>query len=106
LANPDAALRIHWKKYPETKPSNISERTVREARHIFNSRFERTKLEPGAKWGENVPSVWKRMAEISIQQGLIPKDFNVEAAYTNQFISQINNFDQHKIEEVAKSSNQ
>jgi NitT/TauT family transport system substrate-binding protein len=106
LANPDAALRIHWKKYPETKPSSINDQTLREARHIFNSRFDRTKLEPGAKWGENVPAVWKRMADISIQQGLIPKDVNVEAAYTNQFIAEINDFDQKKIEEVAKSANQ
>jgi NitT/TauT family transport system substrate-binding protein len=49
--------------------------------------------------------VWKRMADISSQEGLIPKDFNVEAAYTNQFISKINDFDQKKIEETAKSSN-
>jgi NitT/TauT family transport system substrate-binding protein len=105
LANPDAALRNHWKMYPETKPSVMNDETFREGRHIFNSRFDLTKREPGVKWGENVPAVWKRMADISIQEGLIPKNFNVEAAYTNQFISEINNFDQGKIEEAAKSSN-
>jgi NitT/TauT family transport system substrate-binding protein len=105
LANPDAALRNHWKMYPETKPSTMSDEIFRQGRHIFNSRFDLTKLEPGVKWGENVPAVWKRMADISMQEGLIPKNFDVEAAYTNQFISQINDFDQKKIEETAKSSN-
>ncbi|OYZ97363.1 MAG: hypothetical protein B7X99_14180, partial [Rhizobiales bacterium 17-65-6] len=66
--------------------------------------FNLTKLEPGVKWGENVPAQWKRMADISIEEGLIPKDFDVTAAYTNQFIPKINDFDVKKIEAMAKAS--
>jgi NitT/TauT family transport system substrate-binding protein len=105
LANPDGALRNHWKMYPETKPQVVNDETFRQARRIFDSRFDLTKLEPGVKWGENMPAQWKRMADISIEEGLIPKNFDVNACYTNQFISQINEFDQNKIEAEAKNSN-
>jgi NitT/TauT family transport system substrate-binding protein len=105
LANPDGALRNHWKMYPETKPQEVNDETFRQARRIFDSRFDLTKLEPGVKWGENMPAQWKRMADISIEEGLVPKNFDVSACYTNQFISQINEFDQKKIEADAKGSN-
>lgn len=104
LANPDAALRNHWKMYPETKPQTVNDKTFREARRIFDSRFDLTKLEPGVKWGENVPAQWKRMADIAMEEGLIPKDFDVTAAYTNAFIPQINAFDQKTIEAMAAAS--
>jgi len=45
LANSDAALRNHWKMYPETKPQVVNDETFRQARHIFDSRIELTKLE-------------------------------------------------------------
>jgi NitT/TauT family transport system substrate-binding protein len=105
LANPDGALRNHWKMYPETKPQTVNEETFRQARRIFDSRFDLTKLEPGVKWGENVPAQWKRMADISVEEGLVSKTFDVSTCYTNQFISAINDFDQNKIEQDAKTSN-
>jgi NitT/TauT family transport system substrate-binding protein len=104
LANPDGALRNHWRMYPDTKPAVENEDTFKQARHIFDSRFELTRLENGVKWGENVPAQWKRIADISIQEGLVPKSFDVGAAYTNQFIAEINKFDQPKIEAAAKAS--
>jgi NitT/TauT family transport system substrate-binding protein len=105
LANPDGALRNHWKMYPETKPAEVNDETFRQARRIFDSRFDLTKLEPGVKWGENMPAQWRRMADISIEEGLVPKNFDVSGCYTNQFISQINEFDQKKIEADARGSN-
>jgi NitT/TauT family transport system substrate-binding protein len=104
LTNPDAALRNHWKMYPETKPQVVNDETFRQARRIFDSRFDLTKLEPGVKWGENMPTQWKRLADISIEEGLVPKGFDVNACYTNQLIPQINDFDQKAIEAAAKSS--
>jgi NitT/TauT family transport system substrate-binding protein len=104
LANPDGALRNHWKMYPETKPDVVNDETFKQARHIFDARFNLTTLEPGVKWGENVPAQWKRMAQILIDEGLIPEKFDIDATYTNQFIPQINDFDQKKIEEAAKAS--
>ena len=91
--------------YPDTKPQTVNDETFRQARRIFDSRFDLTKLERGVKWGENMPAQWKRMADISIEEGLVPKNFDISACYTNQFIPQINEFDQKKIEADAKGSN-
>jgi NitT/TauT family transport system substrate-binding protein len=104
LANPDGALRNHWKMYPSTKPDVVNDETFKQARHIFDARFDLTKLEPGVKWGENVPAQWKRMAQMLMDESLIPKTFDVDATYTNQFISQVNDFDSKKVEEAAKAS--
>jgi len=43
-----------------------------------------------------MPAQWKRMADMSIEEGLIPKNFDVSTCYTNQFIPDINQFDQKK----------
>ncbi|MBM3950235.1 MAG: ABC transporter substrate-binding protein [Rhodospirillales bacterium] len=105
LANPDASIRNHWKVYPQTKPQGMDEaEALKKAKHVFLSRFDLMRLEPGVKWGQNVETVWKRMADLAIQEKLIPADFNVAAAYTNRFIDDINRFDAKKIEAMAKQS--
>ena len=63
----------------------VNDESFKQARHIFDARFDLTKLEPGVKWGENVPMQWKRMAQILIDQGLIPQSYDIDATYTNEF---------------------
>ena len=105
LTNPEASIRNHWKVYPQTKPQGVDEaEALAKAKHVFLSRFDLLRLEPGVKWGQNVDAVWKRMADLAIQENIIPKDFNVKAAYTNRFIDDINKFDAKSIETMAKQS--
>lgn len=106
LANPEAAIRNHWKLYPQTKPqSGDDAKALKDARHIYNARFDLMKIEPGAKWGQNVDAKWKTAADLTIREGLVPKDFDIKASYTNEFLDEINKFDANKIAEMAKSSN-
>jgi NitT/TauT family transport system substrate-binding protein len=105
LTNPEATIRNHWKVYPQTKPQgNDPAKALKDAKHIFNSRFELLRLPQGVKFGQNVDSQWQRMAQMAIDEGLIAKDFDVKAAYTNKFIDEINKFDQQRIVEMAKKS--
>lgn len=104
LHNPDGSIRNHWKVYPETKPQEMKEDSLDKARHIFNSRFELLKPEEGQKWGENIPGQWKFTADMAIGENLIPADFDVEAAYTNDLVEEINKFDEKAVIEKAKSS--
>lgn len=104
LENPDAAIRNHWKMYPETKPQNMADDSLDKARHIFNSRFELLKPGEGEKWGESIGAQWKRAADMAITENLIPKDFDVTAAYTNEFIDEINKFDEKGVVEKASNS--
>lgn len=104
LNNPDAAIRNHWKVYPKTKPQQIKEDSLVKARHVFNSRFELLKPSEGEKWGENIVGQWKVTADMAIAEKLLPEDFDVSKAYTNQFIDEINKFDEKAVIEKAKSS--
>jgi NitT/TauT family transport system substrate-binding protein len=105
LANPAAAVRNHWNMYPQTKPQGGDpEKALKDALHIYDARFDLMKQEPGAKWGQNVDAKWKKMAELWIEEGQVPKDFDVSQAYTNQFIEEINTFDRAKIAELAKTT--
>lgn len=105
LTNPEAAIRNHWKVYPQTKPQGVDEaEALKKAKHVFLSRFDLLRLEPGVKWGQSMDAVWKRMADLAIAEKMIPADFNVKAAYTNRYIDDINKFDAKKIEAMAKQS--
>jgi NitT/TauT family transport system substrate-binding protein len=106
LTNPAAAVRNHWKLYPSTKPQSGDEaKALKDAEHVFNSRFELMKLPAGvAKWGTNIDSKWKDLADLTIEQGLLPKDFDVKSSYTNELIDKINDFDNNKYKELAKKS--
>jgi NitT/TauT family transport system substrate-binding protein len=106
LANPSAAIVNHWKLYPATKPQGEDlDKALKEAEHIFQSRFDLIKLPAGqTQWGLNVDSKWKALSELAIEQGLLPKDFDVKTAYTNQFIDEINKFDSDKIRALARKT--
>ena len=106
LTNPAAAVRNHWKLYPSTKPQGGDDaKALKDAEHIFNSRFDLMKLPTGvAKWGTNIDAKWKDLADLAIEQGLLPKDFDVKSSYTNEFIDKINDFDGNKFKELAKKS--
>lgn len=106
LANPAGSVRNHWKLYPSTKPQGAeSEKALNDAKHIFAARFDLMKLPAGTtKWGQNIDAKWKDLADVAIEQGLLPANFDVKSTYTNEFIDKINNFDSKKIEDLAKKS--
>lgn len=106
LANSAGSVRNHWKLYPSTKPQGgESEKAVKDAEHIFAARFNLMRLPAGTmQWGYNSDARWKELANIMTSEGLLPKDFDVKAAYTNQYIDEINKFDRKKIEDRAKNS--
>lgn len=104
LTNPEAAIRKHWEVYPQTKPQAMADDSLAKARHIFNSRFELLKPEEGEKWGQSIDAQWKRAADMAIEEGLIPADFDVTDAYTNEFIDAINDFDADAVVSKAQAS--
>jgi NitT/TauT family transport system substrate-binding protein len=106
FANSSASVRNHWKLYPSTKPQGgDDEKALRDAEHVFDARFDLMKLPPGVtKWGLNIDAKWRELADLTIEQGLLPRDFDSKSAYTNELIDKINDFDADKIKELAKKS--
>lgn len=102
--NPEAAIRIHWKVYPQSKPQGTSEADImRDAKLIFLSRFASYKLEGTDKYGESFPAQWKRVADQLKEQGMLPAELDPSTAYTNQYVAAINQWDRAAVEKQAKS---
>ena len=106
LNNPEGAIRKHWELYPQTKPQGPdTDKAMTDAKRIFFSRFDLLRKPDGVKWGENLDAQWQRLVAMLVDEGLLPKDFNIKAAYTNQFIDEINKFDEKQVVELAKKAN-
>jgi NitT/TauT family transport system substrate-binding protein len=104
LHNPDAAVRTHWKIYPQSKPQGTDEaKILADSRRVFMSRFQDYELHGTNKYGENLAEQWDDLGVLMKQQGLLPADFDVKQAYTNEFIDRINDWDRGRVEAQAKS---
>ncbi|MCK8783004.1 ABC transporter substrate-binding protein [Roseomonas sp. NAR14] len=94
MANPEAAIRIHWQAYPQSRPQGGDEaKLLQDAKHVFMSRFVLYALEPGARFGESRPAQWERVAGMMRAAGRLPADPDLAAAYTNRFVPAVNAFD-------------
>jgi NitT/TauT family transport system substrate-binding protein len=104
LNNPDAAVRIHWKLYPQSKPQGTDEaKLLSDSRRVFMSRFADYELHDTKKYGESLAKQWDDLAGLMKEQGLLPADLDVKQAYTNEFVDQINDWDRGRIEAQAKA---
>ncbi len=106
LENPRAAIQLMWKQYPDSKPAGKDEATaLQEALKVFDARKPRWLLDSKAikKWGYCDPAAFGGMGDFLLQQGLIKTKVPVEEYITNQFVDEMNNFDEAKIREQARN---
>ena len=104
--NPEAAVRIHWKVYPNTAPrGGVTEEEVAKAVEVNKAS---TKLVSRNALGTNrfgdMPR--ERMEDFQhylVTTGVLPKEIDVKDYYTEELISQINAFDVDAIIAQAKS---
>jgi NitT/TauT family transport system substrate-binding protein len=98
LTNPEAAVRIHWKVYPQTRLQGADEPVaLSNALRIFNARFETQRVDnrEDPRWGASSPAQWARLNAL---QGAV----DVNEVFTNQLIDEINRFDQQAVIRQAK----
>jgi NitT/TauT family transport system substrate-binding protein len=106
IANPEAAIRILWEMYPQTKATGKDEATALkddlitlEAR-AANWRYEQV----GAKrWGENVVKNYQDYAEWLLAQGIIKTKTDANDLVTNDLLDEIDNFDEKALIAEAKA---
>lgn len=102
LHNPEAAVRIHWHLYPESRPWGMSEEeALKAAMDIQAARFSRLGIlnEPKGTWGMNYPLDWELELEI---YGLTDKISDVSIFFTNDLIAEANDFDHERIIQMAR----
>ncbi len=104
LENPEAAARVHWKLYPESKPKGKGEaEALRETVHIITSRSGKFAIDPVKmpKYGMNYPKGWEAFVKALALDPAAVGD--VRRFYTNELIEEANQFDQEKIRALARA---
>jgi NitT/TauT family transport system substrate-binding protein len=105
MANPEAAVLITWKAYPEARSKNpdvavaLKEGvTVNQVRlGIWNS----PKI--GEKHGTLIDADWSRLVQFFVDQKVLPAAVQVDHVVTGQFIDDINTYDRAAVTADAKT---
>jgi len=106
LANPEAAIRIHWNMYPQTKPQTGDEaKALKDALNVFNARFmlQRVDNRPDPRFGIGTLAQWEKLKSIFKDQKLIEGAVPAADLYSAALIDQINKFDRAAIVAQAKA---
>lgn len=102
--NPEAAIRLHWRLYPETKPKGKTEdEAMREQLFLVKLRLPLYHFDDltDRRWGVYTREEWHTWARIL---GVEDKIKDLGALYTNAFVDEINRFDPKKIEADARAA--
>jgi NitT/TauT family transport system substrate-binding protein len=105
IANPEAAVRITWEVFPQTKATGKSEAdALRDDVKTLEARARSWRLESvGAKrWGENLVENYQDYVDFLNKNGVLKEKANASDLVTNDLIDDINKFDVKAIEEMAK----
>ncbi len=106
IANPEAAVRILYEVYPQTKPTGKDEVTaIRDDTKVIEARIPNWKLEKaGVKgWGENSEANYAAYVDFMLKWGIIKQKVDVKDLVTNESIEEINKFDVSAIAAQAKA---
>ena len=93
LTNPEAAVRIHWKVYPQTRPQGVEEpKALRDAINVFNSRFELQRVDNRAdkRFGAASLEQWEKLKSIYKDQKLVEGTVPAADFYSGALVDQIN----------------
>jgi NitT/TauT family transport system substrate-binding protein len=106
IANPEAAIRILWEVFPQTKATGKSEEeAMRNDVKTLEARAKSWRLESvGAKkWGENLVKNYDAYVDFLIKNGVLKEKVPATDLVTNDLIDDINKFDAAAIEKQAKA---
>lgn len=105
LENPEAAIRIHWKVYPESKPRGVSEdEALKFSLGVLRSRMD--KWDPGdelvQEHGAYSHQEWTKIVDQMGLRGRVD-DAMIRSLYSNEVVDCANDFDAEAIRELARN---
>lgn len=106
INNPEAAIRMLYEVYPQTRPTGKDEATaIRDDVRVLQARIVNWKLDKAgvSKWGENSETNYAAYAEFLLKWGVIKQKVDVHDLITNELIGSINNFDPAKVAAEART---
>lgn len=104
LTNPEAAVKIFYKMYPEALPKGRTrEQSIKNTLFILKARLAKLTINNRKvkKWGYIDPESWRLSEELLGYKGKVHKPLS--SFYTNRFMDAINQFNQQEIITQAKS---
>jgi len=105
MTNPEAAVRILWEIYPQTKATGKDEATaLRDDLKTLEARARNWRLEAGGvtKWGENSEANYGSYVDFLLKNGVIKEKVAVTDLITNALIDDINKFDANAVKGTAQ----
>jgi NitT/TauT family transport system substrate-binding protein len=106
IANPEAAIRILWEVFPQTKATGKDEATaLRDDLITLDARARNWRYEPvdGKRWGENVMANYQAYLDWLLTQGIIKTKTDAKDIVTNDLLDEIDNFDEAALIAEAKA---
>jgi NitT/TauT family transport system substrate-binding protein len=106
LANPEAAIRILWEVYPQTKATGKDEATaLRDDLATLKARAANWPPESGGvkKWGENSIENYNKYVDFLVANGVLKSKIDAKELVTNDLIDDINKFDAADVQKQAKA---
>jgi NitT/TauT family transport system substrate-binding protein len=106
MANPEAAVKILYEVYPQTKPSGKSdEQALRDDVKTLLARAEHWKLEAGGvkRWGESSVKDFDAYQDFLLKWKVIGAKVPASEMVTNELIDQVNQFDPARVAADAKA---
>jgi NitT/TauT family transport system substrate-binding protein len=106
IANPEAAVRILWEVYPQSKATGKDEAAaLKDDMKVLEARAKSWKLESGgvSKWGESSERNYSAYVDFLQKWGVIKQKVPTSDLITNDLIKEINDFDAAKIIAAAKA---
>jgi NitT/TauT family transport system substrate-binding protein len=106
IANPEAAIRILWEVYPQTKATGKDEATaLRDDLITLEARARNWRYEPvdGKRWGDNVLANYQNYMDWLLVQGVIKEKTDAKDLITNDLLDDIDKFDAAAVAAQAKA---
>lgn len=101
-ANPEAAVRIHWQEYPESKPTVDEEAGLAAAMGQLKARLENMQPLDGV-WGDIEEERIDQHVDSLVTGGVIESAPKISEFWDPSLLKKINDFDAAKVEEEAGS---
>jgi NitT/TauT family transport system substrate-binding protein len=108
MANPEAAVRILWDVFPQTKPTGIDEATALSNEvKLLNARAEAWSLDADKmgikRWGESVGPNYQAYYDWLVDQKVLKQKLDAKDVFTNELVDDINSFNVAEVVTMAKA---
>jgi NitT/TauT family transport system substrate-binding protein len=106
MANPEAAIRIMYEVFPQTKPTGKSEaEAIADDTKALSARAKHWRLEAGgvSRWGESSIKDYEAYVEFLLKNGVVKAKVPASDLVSNALIDDINTFDAAKVAADAKA---